>query len=76
MYCGGIYNPNDPTVAASTTWPCGTRLRVSYGGNSIDVVVQDTGLLGGFHLDLSEAGFQALAPLAEGRISIHIEVLS
>ena len=76
MYCGGIYNPQDPTVAASTTWPCGTRLRVSYGGNSIDVVVQDTGLLGGFHLDLSEAGFQALAPLAEGRISIHIEVLS
>ncbi|MCZ6544243.1 MAG: hypothetical protein O6913_00870 [Chloroflexi bacterium] len=76
MYCGGIYNPNDPTVAASTAWPCGTRLRVSHGGNSIDVVVQDTGFLGGFHLDLSEAGFQALAPLAEGRISIHIEVLS
>jgi hypothetical protein len=76
MYCGGVYDPTDLTIAASTRWPCGTRLRVSTAGASIDVIVQDTGLLGPAHIDLSEAAFELLAPLAEGRLAVSIEVLS
>ena len=76
MYCGGTYNPLDPTIVASTSWPCGTVLRVSRGGQSVDVTVQDTGLLPAYHVDLSEAAFQQLGLLAEGRLSVTIEVLS
>ena len=76
MYCGGIYDRFNPTIAASTSWPCGTQLRVHFGGNTIDVVVQDTGLLGANHVDLSEAAFAQLAPLAEGRLAVQIEVLA
>ena len=76
MYCGGIYDRFNPTIAASTSWPCGTRLRVHFGGNTVDVVVQDTGLLGPNHVDLSEAAFAQLAPLAEGRLAVQVEVLT
>ena len=76
MFCGDVYSPSDETIAAATSWPCGTRLRVSHGEASIEVVVQDTGLLGAAHVDLSEAAFQLLAPLADGRIGVLIEVLS
>ena len=76
MYCGGNYNPNDATIVAATGWPCGTRLRVSTADASIEVVVQDTGLLGPTQIDLSETGFQLLAPLSAGRIAVFIEVLS
>ena len=76
MYCGGTYNPLDPTIVATTSWPCGTVLRVSRGALSVDVVVQDTGLLPAYHIDLSEAAFQQLGLLAEGRIAVTIEVLS
>jgi hypothetical protein len=76
MYCGGIYSPSDATIAAATSWPCGTRLRVSTADGSIEVIVQDTGLLGAAQIDLSEAAFQLLAPLGAGRIAVFIEVLS
>ena len=78
MYCRpwNPYNPQDPQIAAAVTWPCGTRLRLWRGERSVDVIVQDTGLLGVNHVDLSEAAFQRLGTLPEGRIQILIEVLA
>ena len=77
MYCTGrAYDPQDPTVGAAVTWPCGTRLRIWRGERFVDVIVQDTGLLGYNHVDLSEAAFQQLALLPEGRVNVLIEVLA
>ena len=76
MACGGTYNPNDPTVAASTTYDCGTQLRVWRGDIFIDVVVQDTGLLPANHVDLSEAGYNQLGLPAEGIIPVRIELIA
>lgn len=75
MFCGGLYDRTDPTIAAATGWPCGTRLRVWRDDRSIDVVVQDTGLLASNQIDLSEAAFQQLGDFAEGRIPVRIEAL-
>jgi hypothetical protein len=77
MYCTGKpYDPQDVTVGAAVAWPCGTRLRIWRDERFVDVVVQDTGLLGHNHVDLSEAAFQRLAILPEGRVSVLIEVLA
>ncbi len=77
MYCTGkAYDPQDATVGAAVTWPCGTRLRIWRDERFVDVIVQDTGLLGHNHVDLSEAAFQQLAILPEGRVSVLIEVLA
>ena len=76
MFCGGMYDPNNPTIAASTTHPCGTQLRLWRDGRSIRVIVQDTGLLPLNHIDLSEAAYNQLGLPAEGIIPIQIEVLS
>ncbi len=70
------YNPRDPQIAAAAGWPCGTRLRLWRGERFVDVVVQDTGLLGANRVDLSEAAFGQLGALPEGRISVLIEVLA
>ena len=77
MFCTGkAYDPRDVTVGAAVTWPCGTRLRIWRDERFVDVIVQDTGLLGHNHVDLSEAAFQRLAILPEGRVSVLIEVLA
>ena len=77
MYCTGkIYDPQDVRVGAAVTWPCGTRLRIWRDDRSVDVIIQDTGLLGHNHVDLSEAAFQQLAILPEGRVAVLIEVLA
>lgn len=73
--CGGTYDRLDPTFAAATSWPCGTRLRIWRGMRSLDVVVQDMGYLGAYEVDLSEAGFQQIAEFGEGRVAVRIEVL-
>ena len=74
--CGGIYDRLDPTfAAAATSWPCGTRLRIWRDTRTMDVVVQDTGYLGAYEVDLSEAGFQQIAEFGEGRVAVLIEVL-
>ena len=70
------YDPADPGIGAAVTWPCGTRLRIWRGERFVDVIVQDTGLLGHNHVDLSEAAFQRLAILPEGRVNVLIEVLA
>jgi rare lipoprotein A (peptidoglycan hydrolase) len=76
MAHGGTYDRFDPTIAASNTYPAFTRLRVTRlaTGRSIEVVMRDTGSPR-LTLDLSEAGFQQLASLSEGRISVRVEVL-
>lgn len=75
MACGGRYRMDDPTIAAATSWPCGTRLRVCYNANCVVVTVQDTGHLGPNWVDLSTAAFRQLAPLAEMLITGSTEVL-
>ncbi|MDE0195671.1 MAG: septal ring lytic transglycosylase RlpA family protein, partial [bacterium] len=76
MYCGGIYDPDNATIAASTTYDCGTRLRVWRGIHYVDVTVQDTGRFPVNDIDLSPAAFNLIGLPAEGRIRVHIEVLS
>ena len=76
MRCGEIYDPTDPTIAASTTYDCGTRLRVWRNTRYVDVVVWDTGLFPVNDIDLSPAAFKQIGLLAEGRISVRIEVLA
>ena len=76
MYCGGTYEPDDPTIAASTTYDCGTRLRVWRGMQYVDVTVQDTGAFPVNDIDLSPAAFRQIGTLPEGRIRVHVEVLS
>ncbi len=78
MFCPphNRYDPSDPAIAAAVTWPCGTRLRIWRDERYVDVIIQDTGLLGHNHVDLSEAAFQRLAILPEGRVSVLIEVLA
>ena len=76
MFCGGTYDRRDPAIAAATSWPCGTRLRVWRGDRFVDVVVRDGGLLPPNDVDLSEAAFEQIGDLTEGRFSVRIEVLS
>ena len=76
MYCGDIYDPDDPTIAASTTYDCGTRLRVWRDTRYVDVVVKDTGWLPENDIDLSPAAFNQIGLPAEGRIPVRIEVLA
>jgi uncharacterized protein YraI len=75
MACGGRYRAEDPTIAAATSWPCGTRLRVCRNANCITVTVQDTGHLGPNWVDLSAAAFRQLAPISEALITGTVEVL-
>lgn len=54
---------------ASRTLPCGTHLRVSYGGRSVIVTVLDRGPISTTRdLDLSRYAFETLAPLSKGVI--------
>ncbi|MGE0544351.1 MAG: SH3 domain-containing protein [Dehalococcoidia bacterium] len=75
MACGGRYRAEDPTIAAATSWPCGTRLRVCRNANCITVTVQDTGHLGPNWVDLSAAAFRQLAPISEALVTGTVEVL-
>lgn len=76
MRCGGTYNRWDQTIAASNWYPCGTRLLVTRTstGESIEVTVRDTGSAR-LTVDLSEAGFQQLGSLSEGRINVTVDVI-
>jgi uncharacterized protein YraI len=75
MACGGQYRAEDATIAAATSWPCGTRLRVCRNSNCVVVTVQDTGHLGPNWVDLSAAAFRQLAPLSEQLVVGTVEVL-
>ena len=75
---GEIFRQDDPTTAASTSYPLGTRLHVSTrgGDRAIDVRVTDTGLFTRPHLlDLSKAGFAELADPDAGVVDVRVEVI-
>jgi len=76
LACGGVYNADDATIAATTSWPCGTRLKVCAAGKCVDVVVRDTGRMGPGAMDLSAAAFQRLAPLETGALNGTLQVIS
>lgn len=72
---GEKYDPSAMT-AASRQFPLGARLRVSSGGHSVTVRVNDrTHARYADRLDLSPAAFQQLAPLDRGVIQATVEVL-
>ncbi len=54
-------------TAAHRTWPFGTRVRVTYRGRSVVVVITDRGpFAGGRCIDLSLAAAQALGMVRAG----------
>ncbi|KDQ18240.1 hypothetical protein BOTBODRAFT_29581 [Botryobasidium botryosum FD-172 SS1] len=62
-YPGHTANPNNNPV-------CGRRIKANYAGKSVTVTVVDRCEACAFNdLDLSPTAFQALAPLAQGRLS-------
>ena len=75
MADGSLFNPNDPTIAASNNWPLGTWLAVCHGERCIRVCVRDRGNFG-HALDLSMGAFALLAPLSSGVIDVTVEVTS
>jgi rare lipoprotein A (peptidoglycan hydrolase) len=76
MANGQLYDPRNPRIASSNRHRLGTLLllRRVDGTAAVRVQVMDRGSseLG---LDLSEAAFQHLGPLWEGRIPVCVEVL-
>ena len=75
MACGGRYRGEDATIAAATSWPCGTKLRVCRYGNCVTVTVQDTGHMGPNWVDLSTSAFRQLAPLPDQLVQGTVEVV-
>ncbi len=72
MANGEIYNPWDPTIAASMDYSLGTELTITYS-RTITVTVSDRGLLGRGHVDLSRAAFVELVGSVEpGVIDVEI----
>jgi len=58
--------------AASRTLPCGSHVRVTYGGRSVIVTIMDRGPQSPLRaLDLSKSAFAQLAPLSKGIIFVH-----
>jgi rare lipoprotein A len=57
-------------TAASWSYPLGTRVRVTAGGQSVVVTVTDRGPARRLHrvIDLSKASFARLAPTRQGII--------
>ena len=62
--------------AASRTLPCGSHVRVTYGGRSIVVTIMDRGPQSPLRaLDLSKSAFAALAPISKGLIWVHFQLV-
>jgi rare lipoprotein A len=58
-------------TTAHRSLPFGTRLRVTHGGRSVIVRVNDRGpFIAGRELDLSYAAFTKLAPASRGHINV------
>jgi uncharacterized protein YraI len=75
MACGGRYRGEDATIAAATSWPCGTKLRVCRNGACVTVIVQDTGHMGPNWVDLSTSAFRQIAPLPDQLVHGTVEVV-
>ena len=70
--------PLDPEeyAAAHRTLPLGTRLLVSYGGESVRVTVNDRGpYVAGHDLDLSLAAAREIGLTAPGTAPVRVSVL-
>lgn len=76
MNCGGTYRADDPTIAATNSWPCGTNLRICRDAACIVVTVRDRGGMESNEIDLSAAGFARLSPLGAGVLSATAEVVN
>ena len=72
---GGTYQPEQYT-AAHRTLPLGTELRISYGGESVEAVVNDRGpYVPGHGLDLSCAAAEEIGLLQPGTGPVRVTVL-
>ena len=70
--------PFDPEgyTAAHRRLPLGTRLRVSYGGESVQVTINDRGpYVAGYDLDLSLAAARELGLTGPGSAPVRVTVL-
>lgn len=77
MANGKPFNP-DRLTAASWNFPLGTRVRVTHGSNSVEVLITDRGPNRRFkdrEIDLSRAAFKRLAPLDKGLIPVKVTPL-
>lgn len=73
---GEPFNP-DGFTAAHKTLPLGTQLEVSYGGNTVDVTVNDRGpYVEGRDLDLSEGAAEAIGLTAAGSAPVEVNVVN
>jgi rare lipoprotein A len=69
--CGGRFNQNALT-AAHKTIKCGSRVKVSYGGKSVVVTINDAGPYHGDRvIDLSKASAQAIG-LSTGFVQLQV----
>ncbi len=75
LACGGEYHADDPTIAATNSWPCGTVLRICRGAACVVVTVRDRGGMAANEIDLSAAAFARLGALGEGAIVATAEVV-
>jgi 3D (Asp-Asp-Asp) domain-containing protein len=72
---GRAFDPEGYT-AAHRTLPLGTRLRVSYGGESVQVIVNDRGsYVPGQELDLSLAAAREIGLTGPGSAPVRVTVL-
>jgi rare lipoprotein A (peptidoglycan hydrolase) len=76
MANGQPYDPRNPRLASSNRHRLGTvlLLRRADGSAAVEVEVMDRGSAD-LGLDLSEAAFQRLGPLQEGRIPVCVQVV-
>ena len=73
---GEPFNPEGYT-AAHKTMPLGTQLEVSYGGSSVNVVVNDRGpYVAGRDLDLSEGAAEVIGLTAAGSAPVEVSVVN
>lgn len=71
---GEPFNPEGYT-AAHKTMPLGTQLKVTYGGSSVDVVVNDRGpYVEGRDIDLSQGAAEAIGLTAAGSAPVEVSV--
>lgn len=75
LACGGVYRADDPTIAATNSWPCGTVLRLCRGAACVVVTVRDRGGMAANEVDVSAAAFSRLGALGEGVITATAEVV-
>lgn len=75
MASGQLYDA-DAYTAAHKSLPFGTKLEVSYGGQSVQVTVMDRGpYVAGRDLDLSLAAAQELGLTVAGEAPVRVRVL-